>query len=713
MAWRWDLAKGLSALPLKLALVSLLPAFGMVVVVQAVAQPPAAEPEKAKAPSGAADDTKPKLGLHLNDPKAFQGYTLLAPMNSTKTYLIDMQGRVVHTWESDCTPALSAYLLENGHLLRPGALGRGPGGGAGGPPPGGPGQGGPPPGGPGGPQTFMPGAGGRVQEFTWEGELVWDYKLTRDNQSAHHDICRLPNGNVIVIAWDKKTAKEALAAGRRPELVGENSLMPDCLLEVRPTGKTTGEVVWEWHLWDHLVQDLDAAKPCYGKVSEHPELVNVNYGEDVLAPILASKDGQDKLKGIGYVGGGNAPPGRGRMMGGDWTHFNAVAYNPELNQLVVSVHNFSEIWIIDHSTTMAEAASHQGGRSGKGGDLLYRWGNPRAYHAGEKKDQRLFAQHSAHWISRGLNGEGHLLVFNNGNGRPDGTYSTVDEVVLPVDAKGRYERKPDAPFGPDKAVWSYAAAKKSDLYSPLISGAQRLPNGGTLVCSGVNGTIMELSPQQEIVWKYVNPTKGGPGPGGMMPFRLGGGGGPGGPPPVGQIMPSFLQDVLQLTADQKKQMEDFQKETTAQLEKVLTDEQKKQLKEPQGFGAMPQPGQLMAPTVQARLKLGSDQKKEVETLQKKVDETLDKMLTDAQKKQFKEMGQGFARGGPGGFGGPGGPRGPGGGPGGGPMMGFGAPGGGSLFRAYRYAPDFPGLAGRELKPGKTLEELQPKESDAK
>src|SRR5439155_23459740 len=112
------------------------------------------------------------LGLSLNDPRAFQGYTLIAPLGSTKTYLIDMQGKVVRTWESDCTPALSAYLLENGHLLRTGTLREGP-------------------------KAFGgPGAGGRVQEFTWEGELVWDFKLANDKQIPHHDIAKLPNGNV-------------------------------------------------------------------------------------------------------------------------------------------------------------------------------------------------------------------------------------------------------------------------------------------------------------------------------------------------------------------------------------------------------------------------------------------------------------------------------------------------------------------------------------
>jgi hypothetical protein len=81
---------------------------------------------------------------------------------------------------------------------------------------------------------------------------------------------------------------------------------------------------------------------------------------------------------------------------------------------------------------------------------------------------------------------------------------------------------------------------------------------------------------------------GGPGgPGGRGPGGPGGRGGfgPGGPPQPGQILPPFLQERLNLTADQKKQVEELQKEVDARLGKILTDEQKKQLKEmPQGFG---------------------------------------------------------------------------------------------------------------------------------
>jgi hypothetical protein len=637
----------------------------------------------AQAPPDAAQPSTPKLGLSINDPKAFPGYTLLAGLTSTKTCLIDMQGRVVRTWESNCTPGSGAYLLENGHLLRPGALGEEA-------------------------QAFGggPGAGGRIQEFTWDGELVWDFKFFNDKQLPHHDVIKLPNGNVLMIVWDRKTAKEALAAGRRPELVGASYGLPDALIEVKPTGKTAGAVVWEWHLWDHLVQDHDKSKANYGNVADHPELVNINYGEDVLAAIAATPGGADKLKSIGYVGSNTK-----KRVNPEWSHFNGLDYNPELDQIMVSVHSYSEIWIIDHSTTTAEAAGHSGGRGGKGGDLLYRWGNPQAYRAGTKAEQQLFAQHNAHWIPRGLPGAGHLLVFNNGGGRPDGSYSSVDELVLPpVDAAGRYARSSGATYGPDKPIWSYSAPKKSDFFSILLSGAQRLPNGNTLICSGVNGTLFEVTPEKEIVWKYLNPIPAGPGGGrpGFSPpaGAAGGGGGParfgGGPPKPGQILPSMLQGMLRLTDQQKKELDGFQKEIDGKLDQLLTDAQNKQLKDLSGPGAFKgllQPGQIMSPTLQARLKLTADQKKQVAALQKEADGKLDKLLADDQKKQLKGLKERFGRGDPGGSGSPGGPGGP---------LGFGPSGGSSVFRAYRYAVNCPGLVGKELTPGKTVEDLQPK-----
>jgi hypothetical protein len=282
----------------------------------------------------------------------------------------------------------------------------------------------------------------------------------------------------------------------------------DCIIEIKPTGKTTGDVVWEWHVWDHLIQDEDSSKANYGNVAEHPERVDINFGEgEGLAPLMAQQDGLDKLRSIGYV---RSSPGETRPPNPGWTHMNSVAYNRELDQIVLSVLGFSEIWIIDHSTTTAQAAGHTGGRSGKGGDLLYRWGNPRAYNVGSTSDQQLFSQHCANWIAPGLPGGGHLLIFNNGAGRAAGRFSSVEEIVPPIDAQGRYLHKPRTAFGPAKSIWSYTAAKPTDFFSEFLSSAQRLQNGNTLICSGVDGRVFEVTPKGEVVWEYRNPPHVGP-----------------------------------------------------------------------------------------------------------------------------------------------------------------------------------------------------------
>ncbi|HYV36887.1 MAG TPA: aryl-sulfate sulfotransferase [Gemmataceae bacterium] len=434
---------------------------------------------------------KVKAALVLNAPGAFKGYTLFSPMSSNKSYLIDMDGRVVHSWQGSSSPAMSAYLLPNGNLFRPATGG-----------PGGKGKGG------------IAGAGGRLQEIAWDGTIVWDYLFDTDKYMPHHDAIKLPNGNYLAIVSISKSAEEASAAGRRG-----GAVMADSLLEIKPRGKDGGDIVWQWNTWDHLIQDADAAKPNYGKIAENPGLLDINFGGGGFGKGDPGKGkGDFKGKDKGDPGKGD-PKGKdkgkiGPGLGGkgvDWNHCNGLAYNAELDQIIISVHSFSEFWIIDHSTTTAEAATHKGGKQGKGGDLLYRWGNPSAYGAGKAGDRTLFMQHNAHWIPTGLPGAGHILVFNNGPNRPEGTYSSVDEIIPPVDAKGGYEYKPGVPYGPAKAAWSYTADKKGDFFAQNISGAQRLPNGNTLICSGPSGIIFEVTPKNEVVWKYVNPGGGGPG----------------------------------------------------------------------------------------------------------------------------------------------------------------------------------------------------------
>ena len=201
------------------------------------------------------------------------------------------------------------------------------------------------------------GAGGRIQEFSWDGELLWDFTYADDSHLGHHDICRLPNGNVLLLVWEQKTREEAVAAGRRPETVNKAGLVADSVVEIKPTGKTTGKVVWEWHAWDHLVQEFDKTKDHFDDVGKHPQRIDVNFGENTIGAMVAKPEELKKLQALGYVGSTDRKPG---PISPDWLHLNAVAYNAELDQIMLSVHQFSEIWVIDHSTTTAEAADGQG-----------------------------------------------------------------------------------------------------------------------------------------------------------------------------------------------------------------------------------------------------------------------------------------------------------------------------------------------------------------
>lgn len=611
----------------------------------------AAPQDQAKPATASKEPNKPKTGLITNAPGALQGYTLLAPIMSKMIYLLDMQGKVVHTWEGENPGNLSVYLLENGHLLRYGRLAD---------------------------QLFGDGAGaaGHVQEFTFDGQPVWDYRFASVNQLAHHDIFKMPNGNVLMIVWEKKSPAEAVAAGRRPETVGQSQLLVDSIYEIQPAGKTEGKVVWEWHVWDHLIQDHDSTKANYGDVGAHPELVDLNFGEGAIAAIVAKPEELEKLKSIGYVG--TTKPGqKPAPVRADWMHSNAVAYNAELDQVLLNVLEFNEFWIIDHSTTTAEAKGHTGGKHGKGGDLLYRWGNPRSYRAGTAKDQKLFGQHNTHWISKGKPGEGHLIVFNNGARRVGGAYSSVDELVLPMNSDGSYKRAGQA-FGPDAPSWSYTAPKRYEFNASFISGADRLPNGNTFICSGPNGTIFEVTPEKEVVWKYIN-APSAPAGGATSHLR------------VVDVMPAATRSALKLSDAQGQQLEALQTELTAKLEGALLENQKKLLSQPPKNAtpgdtvSSPLAIRVLPDFIEKLLKLNPEQKKVVEGLRKEAEARAAKILTAEQAKQLSEIRSSFVNGW--GAGGP--------------------PGlGNAVFRSYRYGVDYPGLKGRDLKPGKTVEELQ-------
>ena len=291
-----------------------------------------------------------------------------------------------------------------------------------------------------------------------------DFKL------SHHDYLVLPNGNILLLLRGQMTLSEAIAAGADSKYVPAGGWYYDYLQEIKLTGPDRSEIVWEWFPLDHIIQDHDPDKPNYGSIAGHSERIDINYSLRQSPPL-------------------------------HWfPYLNAIDYDPVLDQIMLTTRSYGELWIIDHNTTTEEAASEKG-------DLLYRWGNPRAYGAGGPQDQQLFGPHNAHRIPRGYPGEGNVLIFNNGSEYPgfERFYSSIEEITLPVFEDGAYPREPGFGFASPRRQWTYTAPNPADFYAKILSGTQRLPNGNTQICDGVTGTIFQVTPDGKTVWKYINP----------------------------------------------------------------------------------------------------------------------------------------------------------------------------------------------------------------
>ena len=311
---------------------------------------------------------------------------------------------------------------------------------------------------------------GCLEEYDEHGNLLWQLNLASDDYVAHHDFAILPNGNILTITWESVSADQAISQGRDPETVSENGdFWYDGVIEIDPYN---AEIVWEWSVRHHIVQEFDPTVPNYGVVADHPELWDINK-------YIPS-----------FVTGGLS----------DWAHFNAIDYNPELDQILLSSNFHGEFYIIDHSTTPYEAADHKGGRYGKGGDILYRWGNPANHNRGTQEDRELWGQHDVQWIRDGLNGAGNILMFNNGG--PDRPWSTVIEIEPPMNPDGTYVLNDGEAYGPTEKAWLYDPDPPERFFSFFVSGAQRLPNGNTLVNQGAGAKVREVTADGEIVWEY-------------------------------------------------------------------------------------------------------------------------------------------------------------------------------------------------------------------
>ena len=327
----------------------------------------------------------PAIGLVQNEPDSAEGYTLISGKNDHKVYLINHSGNKIYTWTIDDNAKIDrAYLLNNGNLM----------------------------------VMLIRGGGGvsrvtSVAEIDYAGRIVWEY-----SHPMHHDFVPLSNGNLLLLSADTKTPEEAVAAGANPDHVSPQGLRYDKVVEIKPTGIDGGDIIWEWSVWDHLIQDYDPDQANYGVIADHPGRIDIN---SILKLLHTHRYPRSY----------------------DWTHINAIDYNPDLGQIMLSPRHFSELWVIDRSITTEEAASEKG-------DLLYRWGNPRMHQAGTANDQQLFWAHDTHWIPVGLPGEGNILVFNNGN-EIHGfrrSYSSVDEIIPPHYDGNAYQKPPPPPTTP-------------------------------------------------------------------------------------------------------------------------------------------------------------------------------------------------------------------------------------------------------------------------
>lgn len=358
----------------------------------------------------------------------WNGYFLVASnsiQNGTSAALYDTSYNAYHTWTglSEKT-GYSSYLLPGGTLLRSVKGNNAPSGSPMGP------------------------ICGKIQKHDYNGNLIWDYMVAGTDYVSHHDIQPMPNGNVLAIVYERKTAAEATAAGKSNSTA---QMWPDMIMEIQPTGPTTGTVVWEWHTWDHLVQNVDNSKANYKtSIVDNPQLININY-----------------------------------KPASDWQHMNGIDYNPILDQIVFSSHNLNEWYVIDHSTTTAEAASHSGGNSGKGGDILYRWGNPAAYEA--TGAAVLNVTHDSHWADEFSTVPGRICGFNNRGVSTN--QSAADQIIPPVNGYN-YTLTAGQAYLP--ATYD-ARNTNAGIYSSNMGGTQQLPNGNELVCEATAGTIWEFN----------------------------------------------------------------------------------------------------------------------------------------------------------------------------------------------------------------------------
>ncbi|MEI7731849.1 MAG: aryl-sulfate sulfotransferase [Verrucomicrobiota bacterium] len=413
--------------------------------------------------------------LYWDKTNAYPGYTWFGVRGIT--YLVDMEGRVVHTWPIGTNP----HVLTNGNVLDAG--------------------------------KDDPSSFGSLSEVDWNGSNVWTYTESRTNYLMHHDFTRIFNPKLnafttLYIANKTVSSNQCIAAGADPAN-GRNytNAQMDAIVEV----DMSGNIVWEWWFFDHMVQDFDTNKLNWvgtGKtIADYPGRLNIN------------------IPGL--------PVQR------DWLHCNSIDYNQSLDQILINSVR-GEFYIIDHGNTftVGNPSNSIALAASTNGDFLYRFGDPARYNQGNPPsiltnwtvsttgNKQIGGAHHASWIPSGFPGAGHLLIFNNAQNlfeHTQGSYAfeinpflnalsnIVAAYVNPPVAGYNTWQPPVATTGLNpklmsrQIAWNYSPKASHAMFSHIGGSVQRLPNGNTLICSDTEGHIIEVTSAGDAVWEYINP----------------------------------------------------------------------------------------------------------------------------------------------------------------------------------------------------------------
>lgn len=412
-----------------------------------------------------------------DESNAYNGYTLFGV--GGKTYLIDMEGRVAHSWKIGTNPRLT------------------PGG------------------------SIIDAAGGDPSKSTtwleldWNGNTIWQYTEKRTNYAPHHDFEKIYNPKLgdstfIYIANKSLTLQQCIdAGGDSTGSKGYANAQVDAIVEV----DMKGNVIWEWWFFDHIVQELYPSKANYGIVKNTPGKININIRGNTLKSDWLHCNSLDYNEDL-----------------------DLIVINSVHGEFYVVDHGNTFIKD-DPDSSIALAASSVGDFLYRFGDpAKYNQGDPPSILENWEKatagHKQLGGSHNIQWIGKGLQGAGNFLVFNNAENLFELTpQSYVVEINPYLNSSGvntgKFVNPPlvgyNSVSSPDKdlmkekrniskqIVWNYTSKNNANFYATIGSSAQRLPNGNTLVCSDNNGHFFEVNPKDTtIVWEYINPlTKGG------------------------------------------------------------------------------------------------------------------------------------------------------------------------------------------------------------